>query len=102
MRTTSVLWHDANYVKVRTDAAVRRGQNQPGLMQDARPQTRTIMKTTPDVTLRERLEREVERERQERVLLDDARAGLAVDDEFRSKDARENMGAVKIRRARGR
>lgn len=60
------------------------------------------MKTTPDVTLRERLEREVERERQERVLHDEARAGLAVDDEFRSKDARENMGSVKIRRARGR
>jgi hypothetical protein len=60
------------------------------------------MKTTPDVPLRERLEREVERERHERVLHDEARAGLAVDDEFRSKDARENMGSVKIRRARGR
>lgn len=60
------------------------------------------MKTMPDVPLRERLEREVERERHERVLHDEARAGLAVDDEFRSKDARENMGSVKIRRARGR
>jgi hypothetical protein len=60
------------------------------------------MKTTPDVTLRERLEREVERERHERALHDEARAGLAVDDEFRRKDARENMGSVKIRRARGR
>jgi hypothetical protein len=48
------------------------------------------------------LEREVERERQERVLHDEARAGLAVDDEFRRKDARENMGSVKIRRARER
>jgi hypothetical protein len=61
-----------------------------------------IMKTTPDVTLRERLEREVQRERHERVLHDEERAGLAVDDEFRLKDARENMGSVKIRRARER
>ncbi|MCS0633592.1 hypothetical protein NX786_30070 [Telluria mixta] len=60
------------------------------------------MKTTPDVTLRERLEREVERERHERVLHDEERAGLAVDDEFRLKDVRENMGSVKIRRARER
>ena len=60
------------------------------------------MKTTPDVTLRERLEREVERERHERLLHDEERAGLAVDDEFRLKDARENMGSVKIRRTRER
>jgi hypothetical protein len=60
------------------------------------------MKTTPDVTLRERLEREVQRERHERVLHDEERAGLAVDDEFRLKDARENMGSVKIRRAKER
>jgi hypothetical protein len=60
------------------------------------------MKTTPDVTLHERLEREVERERHERVLHDEERAGLAVDDEFRLKDVRENMGSVKIRRARER
>jgi hypothetical protein len=60
------------------------------------------MKTTPDVTLRERLEREVDRERHERVLHDEERAGLAVDDEFRLKDARENNGSVKIRRARER
>ncbi|SDF43454.1 hypothetical protein SAMN05428966_115131 [Massilia sp. PDC64] len=60
------------------------------------------MKTTPDVSLRERLEREVERERHERLLHDEERAGLAVDDEFRLKDARENMGSVKIRRPGGR
>ncbi len=60
------------------------------------------MKTTPDVTLRERLEREVERERHERLLRDEERAGLAVDDEFRLKDVRENMGSVKIRRPGGR
>ena len=60
------------------------------------------MKTTPDVALRERLEREVQRERHERLLHDEERAGLAVDDEFRLKDARENMGSVKIRRAKER
>ncbi|MFS2020117.1 hypothetical protein ACL58G_25865 [Massilia sp. GER05] len=60
------------------------------------------MKTTPDVTIRERLEREVQRERHERLLHDEERAGLAVDDEFRLKDARENMGSVKIRRAKER
>lgn len=60
------------------------------------------MKTTPDVSLNERLEREVERERHERLLHDEQRAGLAVDDEFRRKDVRENMGAVKIRRDKGR
>ena len=60
------------------------------------------MKTTPDVSLNERVQREVERERHERLLHDEQRAGLAVDDEFRLKDAREIMGSVKIRRARGR
>jgi hypothetical protein len=60
------------------------------------------MKMTPDVTLNERVQREVERERHERLLHDEQRAGLAVDDEFRLKDARENMGSAKIRRARGR
>jgi hypothetical protein len=60
------------------------------------------MKTTPDVSLNERLEREVERERHERLLHDEQRAGLAADDEFRRKDVRENMGAVKIRRDKGR
>jgi hypothetical protein len=60
------------------------------------------MKTTPDVTLNERVQREVERERHERLLHDEQRAGLAVDDEFRLKDAREIMGSVKIRRAIGR
>ncbi|WP_198118669.1 hypothetical protein [Massilia rhizosphaerae] len=59
------------------------------------------MKTTPDVSLNERLEREVERERHERLLHDEQRVGLAVDDEFRRKDVRENMGAVKIRRSGG-
>jgi hypothetical protein len=61
-----------------------------------------IMKTTmPDVSLNERVRREVERERHERVLHDEQRTGLA-DDEFRLKDARENMGSAKIRRAKER
>ena len=45
-----------------------------------------------------RLDREVERERHERSLNDDARAGLALDDEFRMKDARENMNSSNLRR----
>ena len=57
--------------------------------------------TTPDVSLNERMRREIERERHERVLHDEQRTHLA-DDEFRLKDARENMGAVKIRRPGGR
>jgi hypothetical protein len=60
-----------------------------------------IMKTTPDVSLNERVQREVERERHERVLHDEQRTRLA-DDEFRLKDVRENMGSVKIRRPGGR
>lgn len=58
--------------------------------------------TTPDVSLNERLEREVERERRERLLHDEQRSGLTVDDEFRLKDARERTGSVNIRRSGGR
>ena len=58
--------------------------------------------TTPDVSLNERLEREVERERRERLLHDEQRSGLTLDDEFRLKDARERMGSVNIRRSGGR
>jgi hypothetical protein len=47
-----------------------------------------------------RIDREVERERQERSLNDEARAGLALDDEFRMKDARESMNSSSLRRAR--
>jgi hypothetical protein len=47
-----------------------------------------------------RVDREVERERQERTLNDDARAGLALDDEFRMKDARESMNSSNLRRTR--
>ncbi len=47
-----------------------------------------------------RVEREIERERHERNLHDEARAGLAPDDEFRLKDARESMNSSSLRRAR--
>jgi hypothetical protein len=47
-----------------------------------------------------RVEREIERERHERSLHDEARAGLAIDDEFRLKDARESMNSSSLRRQR--
>ena len=47
-----------------------------------------------------RVEREVERERHERSLHDEARAGLAPGDEFRLKDARESMNSSSLRRTR--
>ena len=47
-----------------------------------------------------RVDREVERERHERTLNDDARAGLAVDEEFRLKDARESTNSSNLRRQR--
>jgi hypothetical protein len=49
-----------------------------------------------------RLERELERERHERALHDEQRAGLAVDEDFRNKDARENMGLMNVKRPPGR
>lgn len=54
--------------------------------------------TLPNASPSARLEREVERERHERMLHDERRAGLAVDDEFRNKDAREQAGAVSLKR----
>lgn len=47
-----------------------------------------------------RIDREVARERQERSLNDETRAGLALDDEFRMKDARESMNSSSLRRAK--
>jgi len=47
-----------------------------------------------------RVEREIERELHERSLHDEARAGLALDDEFRLKDARESMNSSSLRRQR--
>jgi len=56
----------------------------------------------PDPETNARLARELERERQERALHDEERAGLAVDEQFRLKDARENTGSVRRRRPVGR
>jgi hypothetical protein len=52
----------------------------------------------PNATLSAHLEREIERERHERMLHDEQRAGLAVDEQFRMKDAREQAGAVSLKR----
>ena len=48
----------------------------------------------------QRVDREVEREHHERTLNDDAKAGLAADDEFRMKDARESTNSTNLRRSR--
>jgi len=56
----------------------------------------------PKVSQEARVEREVERERSERSRNDEQRAGLAVDEDFRIKDARENMSVVNLKRAPGR
>ena len=47
-----------------------------------------------------RVDREVEREHHERMLNDDAKAGLGADDEFRTKDARESTNSTHLRRSR--
>jgi hypothetical protein len=49
-----------------------------------------------------RVERELERERHERMLHDEARAGLAADDDLRTKDARESMNSTNLKRSLGR
>jgi hypothetical protein len=56
----------------------------------------------PNVSLNSRLAREIERERNERLLHDEERAGLVVDDEYRTKDAREHLGGVSLKRQSGR
>ena len=56
----------------------------------------------PDASLNTRLAREVERERHERHLHDEQRAGLAPDEDFRNKDARENVGLMNVKRPPGR
>ncbi len=55
------------------------------------------MKTKP-LSTDGRIAREVERERQERSLRDEERTGTAIGDELRTKDAREHVGAVNLRR----
>ena len=58
--------------------------------------------TLPKVSFTARMAREIERERQERARNDERRTGLAVDEDFRIKDARENMGCVSVKRSPGR
>jgi hypothetical protein len=81
-------------VKVRTDE------------HPLRPHTGTrneeSMSTNTDKLFNVRLEREVARERHERVLHDEQRTGLTADEEFRLKDARENAGSCHIKRPNGR
>jgi hypothetical protein len=61
------------------------------------------MKTTlPIPSLSERVTREVERERHERVRNDDARTGLSASEEFRTKDARESTSSINLKRPSGR
>jgi hypothetical protein len=58
------------------------------------------MKTSlPNVSLSGRVSREVERERHEKTMIDEARAGLAPGDELRNKDARENASASTLKRS---
>jgi hypothetical protein len=57
--------------------------------------------TTNSHSLNGRIEREVERERHERELNDELRAGLAPADDLRTKDAREHAGAVGLKRPAG-
>lgn len=45
-----------------------------------------------------RIAREIERERHERSLHDEARAGLATPEEFRTKDARERADTGNLKR----
>ena len=57
---------------------------------------------TADLEMNQRVAREVERERRERVLHDEERTGLAIDEEFRLKDARQNPGGACVKRPTGR
>jgi hypothetical protein len=50
----------------------------------------------------ERVRREVERERHERIQHDELRIGVAAADEFRTKDARESTNSTNLKRPHGR
>lgn len=51
---------------------------------------------------RSRLEREVQREREQRLKNDDTRAGNVSDDDLRSKDARESASSGHLNRQHSR
>ncbi len=54
--------------------------------------------TLPDPTPDSRIEREVEREREERQQNDEARIGVLLDEELRTKDARDNAQGSTLQR----
>jgi hypothetical protein len=56
------------------------------------------MKINPD-SQGGRVEREVERERHERMLRDEERTHVCASNELRSKDARENASAANLKRS---
>ena len=58
--------------------------------------------TTPGNNPRARLERDIERERSERHRNDDAKAGIASDDDLRCKDARESGSSGHLQRQHAR
>lgn len=69
------------------------------------PRLVTSMNTqmnTPKTQTTSRLDREVEREQDERHRNDDAKSGMAADEEFRSKDARESSNSGQLNRSRRR
>lgn len=51
---------------------------------------------------RSRIEREVEREREQRLKNHDTRSGNVSDDDLRSKDARESASSSRLNRQQGR
>jgi len=57
------------------------------------------MQANIPVPKRLRVDREVARERDERLKNDEARAGLSRDDDLRSKDARDNDSSTSLRRS---
>lgn len=58
--------------------------------------------TTPAITPNARIDRELEREREERHRNDEARAGIVTDDDLRQKDPRERDDSGTLQRSRGR
>ena len=48
-----------------------------------------------------RLDREVEREREQRHKNDETRTGVSFDDDCRAKDARDNSSSGNLQRSRG-
>jgi hypothetical protein len=57
---------------------------------------------TPKQSSPARLDREVEREREERHKNDDAKSGMSSDDDFRIKDARDSASSGHLNRHRSR